>query len=721
MNSNSFIDLRTVLTTLYSDEQSIRRICSDSGVNLGAIIFGAGAINIWHSAWEETKKQNKVDALLEKVREEYPKNEELQKACENYYADLKSNQVKTAPGRQEQTNSRSRSEPSSTIQTVDESGSTKNWLMFLVAFILILAAMVFYLSGLLKVNPNVFTSEPALSCQPSQVCILVAKISPESDRSAQQFSKILYDEIYKALKVSNDPNIDIFQVAALEDPKQVEELAKKEKANLIIWGQVFRDYDKPRLKIEFKLVDQLGIAESANVRSERVEPFGYKYIDQEIECTSCEFEDIHDIAIEHAKIVAYTAVGLANYVQGDPENAYYNFEKALYCAGDASEEIAKKYEQDVKCSPQKQHEDWNPGLLWYYLGKSFILQGNYKDGIACLTIASNFNSIDPAVLIAIAEAYQQWLSQPTAPIALEYFKRAEERLNELLDSSYPPAQQISLIYDQGIIHELQEDYVSAAQHYQDAVVRLGEDNISSYISQVSLGRMQRKIQSLTKAEQTLYKASQLIKDSFWANLELARLYQDINRPNDADTMLNEAKQWSQDGSIYITQAEICQQRWHMAQESVEEDYYCAVDAYEQALKLKRFSGWLQSRVGDFYKPTDPPVRGQRWALAEEHYKEAQRLRSKDPWVHEKYAYVLLNLHKYQEAVNQYQEAVNLFYEDYVATSGFYCAFGKAQEGHGNTTEARKNYEKCQDLAVTAKEKKQADDFLQNLDRLQASQ
>lgn len=76
--------LRKVMISLFSDELSIRRVCTDANLDLGRIHFNNTVENIWYSVITEASKSNLLDALLNVATEIYDTNKELKDVCERY-------------------------------------------------------------------------------------------------------------------------------------------------------------------------------------------------------------------------------------------------------------------------------------------------------------------------------------------------------------------------------------------------------------------------------------------------------------------------------------------------------------------------------------------------------------------------------------------------------------------------------------------------------------
>ena len=83
MNRQPLINLQKILTKLYEDERSIRRIVSDAGITSSTMYIDAHALNSWHSVLTEAEKHHQVETLLKAVENEFGNNQEFRAA---YYA-----------------------------------------------------------------------------------------------------------------------------------------------------------------------------------------------------------------------------------------------------------------------------------------------------------------------------------------------------------------------------------------------------------------------------------------------------------------------------------------------------------------------------------------------------------------------------------------------------------------------------------------------------------
>ena len=189
---------------------------------------------------------------------------------------------------------------------------------------------------------------------------------------------------------------------------------------------------------------------------------------------------------------------------------------------------------------------------------------------------------------------------------------------------------------------------------------------------------------------TLEQVRKLDETLPWAYLDLAQIQRDSEEK--AKELLQRAGEVAPDEAyVDITRAELCQQ-W--------KDYACAATAYAQALKKRPDSGWLYSKIGEFYLPTNPVLPHQSWTEAERYFRRAAtELRPQDPWAHERLAYVLFNQGAYPESIQQYQRTLDLVHAQ-IEAPDLYCSLGRAQERGGLTNEAEQSYARCARFAIT---------------------
>lgn len=487
---------------------------------------------------------------------------------------------------------------------------------------------------------------PQPHCPADQTCLLIAAFGPANEPKANDITTALEQEVRGVLTAAGATDVEIVRSRPVSDPQAAQELAAEEGALLVIWGTVFAG--EGRTRVYFSLVDRLGVGDSAQVRPYRAEPLGYDPVTERMECTdNC--IDIAGEITQRTHTMAWFALGLAHYAAGQPAEAQPSFLSALYCAGEEVERTLLPVRPS--CIPAAETAPGEVGLIRYYLGKSLVLQGDYRQGIANLTRAIQANPNDPAAWIAIGEAYTNWYADalPDSPQAQDAFAEAERVAGALPAASLGRQR----AFAQGLIYEMQDAFGPAALEYTNAVAGFSADDPGAYVYLLALARALAQSGQPAEAEAALDRAAVLLPSAPWAYLALALLH--ARERTVAEGFIEQARKAAPNESyVAITHAELCA-KWM--------DRACAADAYARAFELRPNSGWLHSRMGDFYLPTTPPVAGQSWETAERHYRAAADLRPADPWVHQRLGYVLLNLQQNAEAAAEYETAICLLPDD----------------------------------------------------------
>lgn len=540
---------------------------------------------------------------------------------------------------------------------------TMPWLTCSMRLVLMLAVVAFVgVAGTFGFYYRLASPPPPL-CPPTRNCLLLADFTPASSARAGEITTALEQVLNDVLVKTGAANVAIVRVRGVRDRSAAQTLAEEAGALLVIWGTVF--VEEGKTWVYFELADRLGIAESSQARPYRAEPLLYEPVTGRVECVNC--IDLRGEVTRRTYSIAWFALGLAHYVAQQPEAARSEFLTALYCAGEAVDRSLLPARPD--CIPVEEPDLDATALIRYYLGKTDVLLGDYRGGIAELSGAAESNPNDPTVWLAIGEAYSNWYSDalPNPPSAQSAFAQAQRAANALPVATLGRERASAL----GRIHELQGDYAAAVAEYQKAVERFATDDPGGYVSLLALARAQTQAGQADAATANLHRAADLLPDAPWAYLELARL-QTYDRAG-AEVLIQQARAAApNEAYVAITQAEMCVE-WG--------DRACAADAYTQAFELRPNSGWLHSRVGDFYLPTDPPVAGQSWEEAERHYRAAADLRPADPWVHQRLGYVLLNLGQNAEAAAEYEAAISLLPDD-LPPGELACTLALAQERAG---------------------------------------
>jgi tetratricopeptide (TPR) repeat protein len=692
--------LRDILAELYEDEASARRVAADAGLDARRIAIGQRSLDNWHAILQEALHQRRGAALCEVVYKEYPKHGVLQEACVGFLA------VAPPPV------------PSGPMPKA----CWPAWLFALALLLAIVWAATQLLPSLSSTSvatlPPSTLTPPAVPtatltaqssftptlvapvCPPQRLCVLVARFAPEENETASQFTTKIVQEIRTVLDATATERFAVETASPIRDPEAARRLARAAGALLVVWGQVFTALEQEvRVSVNFQVTDLLGVGEAQTTRPYRVQPLLYDPLAGY--CTNCFYLE----ASQRTNVVAYAVAGLVHYVQQRPRQARHDFLAALYCVGVLDKRAAEQILRLVQpmCTPPTTPWPWDPGLLYYYTGKAYYLEGDYQAAKVYLEQAATHNQDDPAAWIALATLWQEWLDRPAAQEAQAALRRAEEKATGLL-GQVEPALRAVVYFERGFARELAANVHGAQEDYQAAAEGLTATDESPYVAWIALARAQRMASDPVAARSTLTDAVALAPELPWAYLELALL--DQKERTAAERWLQEAAERAPDeASVAMIRARLCK---------IWQDYACAGEAYAQALKQRRESGLLYLEVGDFYLPSVSPLPHQNLEQAEIYYqKAAQELRPNDPSAHQRLANALSQRQAYSEAIERYRRVIELVSADAEAAT-YYCDIGHLQKASGLSADARASFQQCVDLASADELRQKAQQWLADL-------
>jgi tetratricopeptide (TPR) repeat protein len=520
-------------------------------------------------------------------------------------------------------------------------------------------------------------------CPPGRQCVLVADFAPAGDDLAGEITRKIRATLDNQALLSPDA-FAVAPVTVVTGTAAAQQLAGQQAALVIIWGQIFRELKE--LNIHFALSEQFGVDESHTMRPYRVHYF--EALTQQLVCEGDCFSDaasLRAVLDQISTVIAYTAAGMLHYAADQPETASDHFQAALFCSGQIDQ--MPSLPQLPLClggDPERQIqpiEGFNPAAVYYYAGKAGILAGDYALAIDYLQEAARRNVQDPAAWIAIATAYQSWLNQDDAPQAGEALAQASQRLAALADEMpalQTPQQGAAVDYELGFVAELANDLATAQEQYAAAAAGFGGDDPAAYVALVALGRVQQAAGQRDAAVATLQQAVGLDPGAPWAYLELAQAYRNDRRLAEEQIAAADRSPATQ-AYVPIVHGELCE---------VWQDDLCATQAYERALAIRPRSGWLHSRVGDYYRLR------QNWVQAAVHYENAVRLRPHDPWAHERLAFAYLQQGKAAEAAHHYALSLDEYSHPETRLPERYCMLGQAQHAAQQLPAALASYQAC---------------------------
>lgn len=664
----------------------MRRVLHDAGLDLARIPMNAAPLDLWDAVLTEATKSGKIADLLAVVKGEYGANPGFQAIYDSYLQTAAPMPVAGQP------------RPATPRTWV----KGRAWLgqhPILAAGAVVFVIVLFGLGWVAFDKLRPAAPAPSL-CPADRRCLLVAAFAPADHPLAAEITRKIKSELDSQEQLA--PTLfAVRQTEAVSDAAAARHLANREQALVVVWGEIFSTLQQ--MKIFFALTDQLGVDESRQVRPYRAEFFEASA--QQLDCQQRCFADVATLGTtvdQISAVIAYTAAGLLQYANDQPEAANRDFTAALLCSGqpvnlpitDAAITPATPVTVTATldtlnalpaCATDQAIPGFNPASIYYYAGKAKILVGDYGTAIAYLQQAATLNPKDPAAPLAIATAYQSWLNQNDAHQVQTYLAQARQRADALRAELLPQGalQQLAAVeYELGLLAELAgspDDLKRAQEKYRAAADGFGLSNPAAYVSLLALGRVQRMAGQVEAAIATWEQARDLDKTVPWANLELAQVYS-TDRAQ-AETQLEAARQVAPNQpALAITEAALCEQ-W--------QEYDCAEDAYARALDQRPNSGWLQGRIGDFYRSRED------WQQAATHYALAVQLRPNDPWAHDRLAFAYLQLGNYAEAAQHYALTLDLSHpQNRVAER--YCALGQAQQLAGKPQSALANYRICVD-------------------------
>lgn len=683
MKQATIMAMRALLAEFYPDVATIRRVLHDAGMDAARLPLNATLLDLWHAVLIEAEKGGQLAALLEIAKGEYGDNPRFQ-ALYRTFVDV----TEPLPAERQP-------EPS----TPHPLEQPITWLRQRPALGLGGLALVILLAALLWWNLDRWRPAAPVPflCPADRHCLLVADFAPADHPLAAEITRKIKSELDSQEQLA--PTLfAVRQTGAITDVVAARHLANREQALVVVWGEIFSTLQQ--MKIFFALTDQFGVGESRQVRPYRAEFF--EAIAQQLDCQQRCFADVATLGTtvdQISAVIAYTAAGLLQYANDQPEAANRDFTAALLCSGQPVDlpiadaaitpatPVTVTATLDTRnalpaCVTDQAIPGFNPASIYYYAGKAKILVGDYATALAYLQHAAALNAKDPAAWIAIATAYQSWLNQDDAAQALTALEEARQRANVLraeLVSRKGSPQVAAVDYELGFIAELAGDLTTAQAKYTAAVEGFGRRNPDAYVALLALGRVQRLDNQVEAAIATVQQARDLDKNAPWAYLELAQLYD--TDPAKAKVQVQAARQVAPNQpAVSIIEAALCEQ-W--------QDYGCAEAAYARAVEQRPTSGWLQGRIGDFYRLRED------WQQAATHYELAVQIRPNDPWAHDRLAFAYLQLGTYAEAATHYALTLDLSHpQNRVAERS--CALGQAQDLAGESQVALANYRLCID-------------------------
>lgn len=533
-------------------------------------------------------------------------------------------------------------------------------------------------------------------------------------RRSRQISQLLLRDLEANIEGTPElaENVGLRRLGVIRDSAQGRVDGERVGARLVLWGQIL-ERDEGIL-VYIQALQAPGMSDNPNF------PQSIPIV-QAASSESIALEDINSLAVKdvaRSQSLAITAYSIGLYYYQDPEyrKAAEQFQVALRHLTETTDGTNSA----------------NLGLVFYYLGKSYQLLGQYEESMAMLEQAVAYNPQDPA--IALAQAYNhRALGQPDA------MQEALERVIDLCASL--PEHKVACAYDRALAYEAMDDQASALREYRLITRQYKPDLFIAHISEARALRAladqdggEKDLRRLQEAQQVLEAARPLAADSpqkqVWLDLELGGLYVDMGRLDEAIALYRQALE--QDPSLtlpYLYLAEALESKGQLAE---------AGQLLEQLTAVSDDPGWSHGVLAEFYLRTedlpgaidnfeialqyklrDKAVTYTKLALAyagvdEQLYPDRERralaafeaaLQDPDPaehYVRSEYGRILYQFGHTKEAIAQFEEAARL---DPTVAAETRLNLGQLYEIVGEPEKARVVYEELVSRAADFSEDK----------------
>ncbi len=315
--------------------------------------------------------------------------------------------------------------------------------------------------------------------------------------NGRQISELLYNQLDESIKnLGLADVIALTRIGIVRDSDQGHIDGARVGAKLVIWGQILEGDDG--------VVILFQILETENLTDNPSFPQTLPVVRPPLQ-GRVEIESTNSLAVKQItepQIVAITAFSLGLYYYFDP-----------------SYKLAAKQFEIARENLEKPHEITNVinlGLVYYYLGRSYQLLGEFKDSQKMFGHAAEFSPEDPAIQLGQMYNYRVFgedeLKQQTLEKIINLCKE--------LAKDYVP-----VLYDCALAYEVMEDDEAALREYK-AIIKI---NPEFFIAYLSAGRILAQLDRFDEAEDMYRKAQDLADGNLtrqaWVYLDTGQLYE----------------------------------------------------------------------------------------------------------------------------------------------------------------------------------------------------
>lgn len=459
----------------------------------------------------------------------------------------------------------------------------------------------------LAIHPTKFTE--------AQFGIAVANFGQGADNRSSKLGRDITGQLLNGLKSaieqeSGKPRIKhefmrspaATQIGIVRNETQAIEDGERFGAELVLWGKILEE--RTGSEIHFQALQAPDITDNPDFPQTlpiKTEMRSY------IALTSTNPVEVGQaVGPQNATIIRYS-LGLYYYLNQDFESAVDQFKLAL------------NFARPSTAAPSL----IDPAIIHYYLGRSYQSLEKYEEAQAALEEAERLAPDEPAIALAQAYNYRVMGLEEDRRLALQ---RAIDLCNDL------PSDLVAAIYDRALAYEAKEDLEAALREYE-AIVAERPDFFIAYLSSARLlARLGRFDEALARYQQARPLAEGQVAKQAWLNLDLGRLYEQKQQPEQALALYDQA--------IAVDP-------------SLSRPYFVRA-------QLREKMGMTQGALHD--------------------YRKLIELSSQPHWTHEAFADYLSRIKQYPEAIEQYSKALRYpVYYDALTHTKLALAYANSDE------------------------------------------
>jgi len=396
-------------------------------------------------------------------------------------------------------------------------------------------------------------------------------------------------------------DVGVGEVGVIRSSAEAKWAGERIGADLVIWGRLVVG-EEGAVTVHFEVLETP--ASALNPEYPRVLPIGYEYsaevTDKAVDIRSAPHFDIKEVIASQSNAVTYFVLGLALYLERDYQEAILKFEQAKQ---------ALETEGSAIITEETQKGATDPGLVHYYLGKSYQMLGRVEKAKDELEKAAQLNDRDPAAQLGLAYSYRSLERTEDAEAA------AQKALALCEDILLTNPRSEEALYDLGLAYQMLKEYDEALDAYLGVI----GVNPNFHIAYVSAGRVYALQGNFDMAvenyHQAIEKAQEAGFSGAWAHVDL--------------------------GDVYLKQGKV----------------ELALNEYRTAVELEPDQDWMHFRLGQFYE-----AQGETDAAWQE-YHQLVEVSANQSWANAVLATFLRKQKLFDLAIESYERARRANRED----------------------------------------------------------